>query len=55
MNFVEFLNFELNKLSWIRMEFVVKGRKYATDKIQLEPYSVNFLSNAAILLKFAEE
>lgn len=37
------------------MEFVVKGKKYATDKIQLEPYSVNFLNNASILLKFTEQ
>ncbi len=44
----------MSKLSWIRMEFVVKGKKYATDKIQLEPYSVNFLNNASILLKFTE-
>lgn len=35
LSFLEFLNFEEQKFSWIRMEFVIRGRKYATDKINL--------------------
>lgn len=55
LDFVEFINFENYKPSWIKLEFVMKGKKHSSDKIHLHQFSVNSLNRAFICMHLCSE